>query len=107
GLEDGTIPANDSPNAVDCVLDLVRGLYAAPTHFRHPKRLRTRTEILLDIQSFIEANLGDPDLDPDAIARANFISTRYLHKLFAGEGTSVCQWIRTSRLDRCRADLLH
>ena len=106
GLEDGTIPANDSPNAVDCVLDLVRGLYAAPTHFRHPKRLRTRTEILLDIQSFIEANLGDPDLDPDAIARANFISTRYLHKLFAGEGTSVCQWIRTSRLDRCRRDLL-
>jgi len=29
-----------------------------------------------------------------------------LHKLFEAEGTSVCQWIRTSRLERCRRDLL-
>ena len=57
-------------------------------------------------QSFIEANLGDPDLDPEGIARASFISTRYLHKLFEAEGTSVCQWIRAARLERCRRDLL-
>ena len=68
--------------------------------------MRSRTEILRDIQSFIAANLGDPDLDPEGIARASFISTRYLHKLFEGEGTSVCQWIRTARLERCRRDLL-
>ncbi len=58
------------------------------------------------MQSYIEANLGDPDLDPVRIARASFISTRYLHKLFEAEGTSVCTWIRTSRLERCRRDLL-
>jgi AraC-like DNA-binding protein len=106
GLEDGTVRADDAPNAVECVLDLIRGMYAVPTRSLEPTRLRSRAEILADIHSFIEENLGDPDLDPDTIARASFISTRYLHKLFEGEGTSVCQWIRTSRLERCRRDLL-
>ena len=45
-------------------------------------------------------------LDPEDIARATFISTRYLHKLFAAEGTSVCRWIRSSRLEGCRHDLV-
>jgi AraC-like DNA-binding protein len=106
GLEDGTITEADAPNAVECVLDLVRGLYTAPTFVHEPARLRTRAEILLHIQSFIEASLGDPGLNPEEIARASFISTRYLHKLFEAEGTSVCRWIRASRLERCRCDLL-
>ncbi|HEY7693326.1 MAG TPA: helix-turn-helix domain-containing protein [Gaiellaceae bacterium] len=106
GLEDSTITPVDAPNAVECVLDLVRALYAAPSRGEAPTRLRTRAEILLNIQSFIEANLGDPDLDPERVARGCFISTRYLHKLFEAEGTSVCRWIRESRLERCRRDLL-
>jgi AraC-like DNA-binding protein len=106
GLEDSTITAADAPNTIDCVLDLVRALYAAPATAEGPARLLTRTEILLRIQSFIEANLGDPELDPEEIARASFISTRYLHKLFEAEGTSVCRWIRMTRLERCRRDLL-
>jgi AraC-like DNA-binding protein len=106
GLADGTITPADAPNAVECVLDLVRGMYASQTSQREPTRLRSRAEILLNIQSFIEANLGDPGLDPEQIARGSFISTRYLHKLFEAEGTSVCRWIRTLRLERCRRDLL-
>jgi AraC-like DNA-binding protein len=106
GLEDGTITSDDAPNAVDCVLDLVRGLYAGRAQTREPARPRSRAEILLNIQSYIEANLGNPNLCPDEIARASFISRRYLHKLFEAGGTSVCQWIRTSRLERCRRDLL-
>ena len=82
GLEDGAITPEEVPNTVDCVLDLVRGLYAAPARTQAPARPRSRAEILLNAQSFIEANLGDPDLDPDEIARASFVSTRYLHKLF-------------------------
>jgi AraC-like DNA-binding protein len=105
GLEDGTITPEDSPNAVECVLDLVRSLYSAPTHAHEPAHLRSRAEILLNIQSYIEANLGDPDLDPEDIARASFISTRYLHKLFEAEGATVCRWIRSARLERCRRDL--
>ena len=91
---------------MDCVLDLVRGLHAGPTCAHEPTRLRSRAEILLNIKSYIEANLGNPDLAPEEIARASFISTRYLHKLFESEGMSVCQWIRSARLDRCRRDLV-
>jgi AraC-like DNA-binding protein len=106
GLEDGTITSEDAPAAVDCVLDLVRGLHAPPTYAREPTTMRSRAEILLNIKSYIEANLGKPDLAPEEIARGSFISTRYLHKLFESEGVSVCQWIRAARLDRCRRDLV-
>src|SRR5262249_10269331 len=84
---------------------LVRALYSAPRADDAP-RMRTRAEILLSVQSFIELNLGDPELDPERIARATFISTWYLHKLFEAEGTSVCRWIRETRLERCRRDLI-
>jgi AraC-like DNA-binding protein len=106
GLEDGTITSADAPNAVDCVLDMIRGLYATPAGALKSTRLRSRGEILFNVQAFIEANLGDPDLDPEEIARASFISTRYLHKLFEAEHTTVCRWIREARLERCRRDLL-
>jgi AraC-like DNA-binding protein len=106
GLEDGTITPTDAPDSIECVIDLVRALYAGPARAEEATRLRTRAEILLDIQASIEARLGDPELDPDQIARASFISTRYLHKLFESEGTSVCRWIRETRLERCRRDLL-
>lgn len=105
-LEDGTLTAEAAPRTVDCVLDLIRGLYATAGPASRPARLRTRSEALLDIQSYIEANLGDASLSPEDIARASFISTRYLHKLFESEGTTVCRWIRSARLERCRRDLL-
>jgi AraC-like DNA-binding protein len=105
GLEDGTITPADAPSAVDCVLDLVRGLHAGPTGAHEPARIRTQAGIMLDIKAFIEANLGNPGLGPEEIARASFISTRYLHKLFESEGTSVCRWVRSLRLERCRRDL--
>jgi AraC-like DNA-binding protein len=105
-LEAGTITAEDAPNTIECVLDLVRALYSAPLSADESARMRTRAEILLNVQSFIEANLGDPELDPERIARSTFISTRYLHKLFEDEGTTVCRWIRETRLERCRRDLL-
>jgi AraC-like DNA-binding protein len=95
----------DVTKAVSCVLDLVRGLYADPGRTDAPMKPRTRAEILLSVESFIGANLGDPCLDPEEIARASFISTRYLHKLFESEGTSVCNWIRSARLECCRRDL--
>jgi len=106
-LEEGTLDVDDAQNTVDCVLDLVRGVYSGPSAgVCEPTPLRSRAEIMLNAQSFIEANLGDPELGPEEIARASFISTRYLHKLFEAEGTSVCQWIRAARLERCRRDLL-
>jgi AraC-like DNA-binding protein len=105
-VHEGRIASPDAPNTIECVLDLIRALFSGPLQADESTRMRTRAEILLNVQSFIEANLGDPELAPEQIARATFISTRYLHKLFEAEGTSVCRWIRESRLERCRRDLL-
>ena len=106
GLETNSVGPDELPATVDRAVDLIRSLYSGSARADGPEHLRSRAEILLSIESFIDANLGDPDLDPDDIARASFISTRYLHKLFELEGTSVCRWIRRSRLEACRRDLL-
>ncbi|MFJ5921222.1 helix-turn-helix domain-containing protein [Kitasatospora sp. NPDC092948] len=60
---------------------------------------------LARIKDHILHHLPDPDLSPSAIAAANQVSLRLLHKLFQQEGTTVGAWIRAQRLDRCRRDL--
>ncbi|UQN14154.1 helix-turn-helix domain-containing protein [Gulosibacter sp. ACHW.36C] len=57
-------------------------------------------------RSFIEANLGDPELCTESVAAAHFLSTRYLQHLFSEDGTTVSDFIRTRRLERCRESLL-
>ena len=104
GIARGDI-ARDNANVAERIIDLVRGVYADRVTSTEARRLRSRTELLLGAKAFIESNLGDPRLGPEQVARASFISTRYLHHLFEAEGLSVCEWIRVARLDRCRRDL--
>jgi AraC-like DNA-binding protein len=61
--------------------------------------------LLARIMAFIEDQLGDPDLGPERIAAAHYISTRYLHKLLHDEGRTVAGWVRTRRLEQCQRDL--
>jgi AraC-like DNA-binding protein len=61
--------------------------------------------LLLSIHTFIEWHLGDADLAPGVIAAAHHVSVRHLHRLFATQSTTVAAWIRSRRLERCRADL--
>ncbi|MFE4590905.1 helix-turn-helix domain-containing protein [Streptomyces laurentii] len=80
--------------------DEVAGRTAAaeePPHGNRALRLR--------IQAFIDRRLADPELTPQAIARAHHISVRYLHKLFENEDATVNRWIQRRRLDRSRRDL--
>ena len=72
---------------------------------RLPADSRRRT-LQLQIHAFLEERLGDPGLSPGGVAAAHFISVRYLHKLFETEQTTVADWIRSRRLERCRRDLL-
>jgi AraC-like DNA-binding protein len=65
-----------------------------------------RRALLQHIYAFIDAHLGDPDLNPDNIAAAHHLSVRSLHKLFQTESRTVTAWVRERRLDRCRRDLL-
>lgn len=67
--------------------------------------IRSGDADLQRIEAYIAAHLADPDLGPAAIARAHFVSTRHLHRLFAQQGDTVTRHIRRQRLERCRRDL--
>jgi AraC-like DNA-binding protein len=69
-----------------------------PAETRRPALLRLT-------HAFIEQRLGDPELAPTTIAAAQFISVRYLHRLFEDEETTVADWIRRRRLERCARGL--
>ncbi|MBO4257898.1 helix-turn-helix domain-containing protein [Streptomyces griseorubiginosus] len=58
------------------------------------------------IDAYIAEHLDDPDLSPERIAQAHFVSTRQLQRMFAGRGQTASQVIRRQRLERCRRDLL-
>ncbi|MFB7677024.1 helix-turn-helix domain-containing protein [Kitasatospora purpeofusca] len=73
---------------------------------RSHKQAPRNTASLERIKQHILHNLHDPDLCPSTIAEANFISVRFLHKLFHLENITVSSWIRAQRLERCSRDLL-
>lgn len=80
---------------------LVRAYASVPSR----KRPSAREETLRRVREFILAHLGDGDLTPLKAARANRISIRYLHLLFAEQGTTAAHWIRDQRVERCKLDL--
>jgi AraC-like DNA-binding protein len=86
----------------DGVVSLVRALHDHEAAQRPPSRLLAGDLLLSRIRSYIERNLDDPSLGPESIARAHYISTRYVHKLFARDGVSVSEWVRQRRLEECR-----
>lgn len=61
--------------------------------------------LLARIDTFIERNLGDPNLTPSVIAAHQHISLSYLHRLFQDRELTISAWIRRLRLERARADL--
>lgn len=69
-----------------------------------PPESRRRT-LFEQAGAFITARLHDPDLNPRVVASAHFISTRYLHRIFQQQGTTVLDFLRQQRLARCRCEL--
>jgi AraC-like DNA-binding protein len=84
--------------------DLAIALLATPTNAEFADAQR-RT--MLDrIKGYIATHFRDPALNPDEIAAAANISTRYLHKLFEGGHETIALYLRGVRLQRARDDLL-
>ncbi len=78
-------------------------LTAAMTfHGDQARRFGLSHQYLLRLQSYIVDHLQEEQLSPLSIAKAHNISDRYLHHLFAQTGTSVSDFIREQRLQRCR-----
>ncbi len=104
GLNDGSLPSSSHPHLAEAAIDLIRALHVradvvpgAPV--RSADLLRTQ------IKAFIDLNLADPDLGPDAIAGRHYVSRSYLDRLFESETATVQETIRAKRLDRARRDL--
>jgi AraC-like DNA-binding protein len=55
----------------------------------------------------IEGNLADPDLGLTSIAKEERVSPRYLQKLFEAVGQDFSIYLRSRRLERCRAELVN
>jgi acetamidase/formamidase/AraC-like DNA-binding protein len=55
----------------------------------------------------IEGNLADPELGLTSIAKDERVSPRYLQKLFEAVGQNFSTYLRSRRLERCRADLVN
>ncbi|MFF3505696.1 helix-turn-helix domain-containing protein [Streptomyces sp. NPDC003247] len=88
-------------NAADLLALLVAELLAV----RRPVPADATDAVMFRIRAHIEEHLGDTDLGPESIARAHFMSVRYLHKLFQRDGVTVSAYIRRRRLDACRLEL--
>ena len=93
-------------STVSGVMNLVGAMLASQTGVPGPVRPEeTRVSLLRHIHEYIDEHLGDPELGPQEVAGAHFISVRYLHSLFQESGTSVAASIRDRRVERCRIDL--
>jgi AraC family transcriptional activator of tynA and feaB len=63
-------------------------------------------EIFKRSVAFIEINVGNPSLNSKVVASAMGVSLRYLQKIFQEQGTSIGEFVRYRRLERCREGLL-
>jgi AraC-like DNA-binding protein len=72
---------------------------------RGPTPTMRRGALLAHMRRYALDHLHDPRLGPEQIARAHFYSARYVHKLFAEDGSGVSAWIRKQRMERALADL--
>ncbi|MCX4821471.1 helix-turn-helix domain-containing protein [Streptomyces sp. NBC_01142] len=87
-------------------LDLATGFLAERIGAQERLPPETRHQLLLAaIDTFIDDNLSDPRLNPDAVAARHNISVRLLHQLFRSRPETVSASIRRRRLERCHADL--
>jgi AraC-like DNA-binding protein len=65
-----------------------------------------RAHVWADIERYVAAHLSNPELGPEDVARANFLSRRSLQRVFAEAGTTFSGWLREKRLERAHARLL-
>ncbi|MEU5341488.1 helix-turn-helix domain-containing protein [Streptomyces sp. NPDC020766] len=97
----------DALRLANVTLDLLSAMLAEAARTEDLLSPETQQTVLRTrINAFIQQHLGDPGLTPAAVAAAHQISVRYLHRLYQGEGTTIADGIRRSRLRRIHRDLV-
>lgn len=72
-----------------------------------PKRTRSADVALASAKRFIERNVSTEELNLDTVAKAAGVSSRYIARLFASEGTTVMRYLWQTRLERAKALLMN
>lgn len=90
------------------VLDPVLSLLSATLMTRRApsKASRGHQDSFRSFCRTIERNLCDSELTPAAVAAEHVVSLRYLHLVFAEQGTTFGKFLRRTRLARCHRELL-
>jgi AraC-like DNA-binding protein len=99
------IAPRQSNDLANTMADLL-GACLGELRFNRPGKPYNHTVKVLEIKSFIRERLADPHLSIEMIARVFNLSPRYLHLLFQQEETTLTQFIRHLRLEKCKQDLL-
>jgi AraC-like DNA-binding protein len=86
-------------------IDLIRALITTHLDATVLAREAAQASLGLRVMEYVRSHLGDPHLDAAQIAAEHYISVRHLYNVLAQAGVSLGTWIRTQRLENCRADL--
>jgi AraC-like DNA-binding protein len=90
----------------DAMLDLLSASFAERLGDAHTIDTSTsRADLLHRVRTYVERQLGDPDLDVSKIAAAQHVSVRTLQRIFGAQEQTLTGWIRTRRIEHCRKDL--
>lgn len=89
------------------VLEPIVSLLAATLRSSHPSAQISAShwESFRRFCRYIDTHLGDSSLSPAQVAADHGVSLRYLHLVFAKQGTSFGRWLRERRLSRCHEEL--
>lgn len=104
-LNMGTLPRHSSARVTQSILDLLVTAMQSELGVADDDRSNSHEASMREILAYIEDNLADPNLGPEQVAAAHFISVRTLHAYFNKAGTTTALWIRSRRLELCHADL--
>ncbi|MFF4507488.1 helix-turn-helix domain-containing protein [Streptomyces sp. NPDC001401] len=89
--------------AHNALIELVKGVLRQRADGTQPRLGHALVRAAKDLA---ETRLADPDLSPSTLARELSVSVRTLHRAFAAAEETVAGYIRRSRLERARLELL-
>jgi AraC-like DNA-binding protein len=99
--ERDSLAEEDRDVVAERMIDIFRSICGKLDNRRLSSITSMGTQIFQRAGRFIEANLGDPQLNPDRVAKSLRISRSHLHASFCGSGQTVGQTILSKRLERC------
>jgi len=100
----GSLPAAQGAQTSQLVTALVSAMIRSESEFADVLP-ETNESLLVSLQNFIRMNLSSPDLSPDLLAAAHFISRRRLYEIFETVHDSPADAIRRMRVSAAALEI--